>query len=100
MPGHYGHGGKKKPKGGKKGGKKWQMGNSPVDKSKDFIKSGMTLITEMNSDRYLKKTDMTLITETNSDLYLKKKGDKRQDPGQTRWYYQGYMATNLSSAGK
>jgi hypothetical protein len=43
------------------------MGNSPVDKSKDFIKSGMTLITEMNSDRYLKK-----------------KGDKRQDPGQTR----------------
>jgi len=22
MPGHYGHGGKKKPKGGKKGGKK------------------------------------------------------------------------------
>ena len=83
MPGHYGHGGKKKPKGGKKGSKKWQMGNSPVDKGKDFIKSGMTLITEMNSERYLKK-----------------KGDKRQDPGQTRWYHQGYMATNLSSAGK
>lgn len=31
------------------------MGNSPVDKSKDFIKSGMTLITEVNSDRLLKK---------------------------------------------
>ena len=57
------------------------MGNSPVDKSKDFIKSGMTLITEMNSDRYLKKTGMTLITEMNSDHYLKEKSDKRQDPG-------------------
>lgn len=35
------------------------MGNSPVDKSKDFIKSGMTLITEVSSDKYLrqKKTE-------------------------------------------
>lgn len=32
------------------------MANSPVDKSKDFIKSGMTLITEIASDRYLKKS--------------------------------------------
>jgi len=31
------------------------MGNSPTDKSKDFIKSGMTLITQIDSDRYLKK---------------------------------------------
>ena len=31
------------------------MGNSPVDKSKDFIKSGMTLITEVSSDKYLKQ---------------------------------------------
>tara|TARA_X000000950_G_scaffold58802_1_gene71279 strand:+ start:4780 stop:4908 length:129 start_codon:yes stop_codon:yes gene_type:complete len=31
------------------------MGNSPTDKSKDFIKSGMTLITQVDSDRYLKK---------------------------------------------
>ena len=30
------------------------MANSPVDKSKDFIKSGMTLITELASDKYLK----------------------------------------------
>lgn len=30
------------------------MGNSPVDKSKDFIKSGMTLITEVSSDKYIK----------------------------------------------
>ena len=30
------------------------MANSPVDKSKDFIKSGMTLITELSSDKYLK----------------------------------------------
>jgi hypothetical protein len=31
------------------------MGNSPTDKSKDFIKSGMTLITQIESDRILKK---------------------------------------------
>lgn len=33
------------------------MGNSPVDKSKDFIKSGMTLISEPASDRWLRKVD-------------------------------------------
>ncbi|AOV57339.1 hypothetical protein S170810_084 [Synechococcus phage S-CAM1] len=33
------------------------MGNSPTDKSKDFIKSGMTLITQIDSDRYLKKKE-------------------------------------------
>jgi len=31
------------------------MGNSPTDKSKDFIESGMTLITEVESDRYMRK---------------------------------------------
>ena len=31
------------------------MGNSPTDKSKDFIKSGMTLITQVDSDRLLRK---------------------------------------------
>jgi len=31
------------------------MGNSPTDKSKDFIKSGMTLITQVDSDKFLKK---------------------------------------------
>jgi|TARA_Y100000385_G_scaffold290726_1_gene365106 hypothetical protein len=31
------------------------MGNSPTDKSKDFIKRGMTLITQVDSDRFLKK---------------------------------------------
>ena len=39
------------------------MGNSPTDKSKDFIKSGMTLITQVDSDKYLKK--------------LKKEGQKK-----------------------
>jgi len=33
------------------------MGISPTDKSKDFIESGMTLITEVASDKYLKKTE-------------------------------------------
>ena len=32
-----------------------QMANSPTDKSKDFIKSGMTLITQRDSDKYLKQ---------------------------------------------
>jgi|TARA_B100000085_G_C18177907_1_gene364346 hypothetical protein len=31
------------------------MGISPTDKSEDFIKSGMTLITEVASDKYLNK---------------------------------------------
>ncbi len=35
------------------------MGNSPVDKSRDFIKSGMTLVTELNSDKYLEKKGTT-----------------------------------------
>ena len=33
-----------------------EMANSPVDKGKEFIKSGMTLITEQSSDRLLKKS--------------------------------------------
>lgn len=33
------------------------MGNSPVDKGKDFIKKGMTLITETSSDRLLRKAE-------------------------------------------
>jgi len=31
------------------------MANSPVDKSKEFIESGMTLITEYASEKYLNK---------------------------------------------
>ncbi len=31
------------------------MGNSPTDKGKEFIKSGMTLITQIDSERLLKK---------------------------------------------
>ena len=36
-------------------GRRPQMGNSRVDKSEDFIQSGMTLITEVESDRYMRK---------------------------------------------
>mgnify|MGYP007043754530 CR=1 FL=1 len=36
---------------------KKSMGNSPTDKSKDFIKSGMTLITQIESERLLKKSN-------------------------------------------
>ena len=31
------------------------MGNSPTDKGKEFISKGMTLITQLDSDRLLKK---------------------------------------------
>lgn len=31
------------------------MANSPVDRSEEFIKSGMTLISDSSSDKYLKK---------------------------------------------
>ena len=36
-------------------GRRTQMGNSRVDKSQEFIDSGMTLITEVESDRYMRK---------------------------------------------
>ena len=42
------------------------MGNSPVDKSKDFIDDGMTLITETDADRYL-------------DLAAKRNRNKRKE---------------------
>lgn len=32
------------------------MGNSPTDKSKDFINKGMTLITQIDSDKLIKKS--------------------------------------------
>jgi hypothetical protein len=35
------------------------MANSPIDKSQDFIQSGMTLITELSSERYLKLVQKT-----------------------------------------
>lgn len=31
------------------------MGISPTDKSKEFIESGMTLITQLDSDKHMKK---------------------------------------------
>ncbi len=34
------------------------MANSPVDKGDDFIKSGMTLISDLSSEKYLKKERM------------------------------------------
>ena len=51
------------------------MGNSPTDKSKDFIKSGMTLITRIDSDRLLKKAK-----EKNNDR-------KKVDDWKTGFYY-------------
>lgn len=33
------------------------MGISPTDKSEEFIKSGMTLITQVDSDKYMKKVE-------------------------------------------
>lgn len=36
-------------------GRRPKMGNSRVDKSEAFRESGMTLITEVESDRYLRR---------------------------------------------
>lgn len=46
------------------------MGNSPVDKGRGFVESGMKLITERNSDELLKKVED-----------LRKKGKKCGDSG-------------------
>lgn len=44
------------------------MGNSPVDKSESFKESGMTLITEVGSDVYLKKsTENNEVKEETND---------------------------------
>lgn len=48
------------------------MGNSPTDKSKDFIKSGMTLITQMESERLLKKAR----NKKKSEDYIERLEDK------------------------
>lgn len=47
------------------------MANSPIDKSKSFIESGMTLITERSSDRYMKK-----LNEPPTDRYSRPCGGK------------------------
>ena len=44
------------------------MANSPVDKSKKFIDDGMTLITELSSEKHLKKYKIS-ITHDFSILY-------------------------------
>ena len=47
------------------------MGNSPVDKSEDFIKSGMTLITEVNSDKYIKRSVEMVMPDINGQASVK-----------------------------
>ena len=60
------------------------MGNSPTDKSKDFIRSGMTLITQIDSEKYLNKA----------------KDDKRKDSTEAGRDNTWYVAKYLSPAGK
>jgi hypothetical protein len=45
------------------------MANSPVDKGNDFMKSGMTLITELSSEKYLQKTKKTQKYQIPDDRY-------------------------------
>lgn len=50
------------------------MANSPIDKSIDFIQSGMTLITEYSSEKYLnlaKKVKKSLEYKIPEDRYSK-----------------------------
>lgn len=44
------------------------MANSPVDKSEEFIKSGMTLITDPAADKYLKMASNRVKKENLSDF--------------------------------
>ena len=60
------------------------MGNSPTDKSKDFIRSGMTLITQIDSDKHLKKA----------------RDDRRKDSTETGRDNSWYLAKYLSPASK
>ncbi len=48
------------------------MGNSPTDKGKDFIKSGMTLITQIDSDKYLRAAAKKKKKEECKDDYLER----------------------------
>jgi hypothetical protein len=45
------------------------MANSPIDKGNDFMKSGMTLITELSSEKYLQKVKKTKEYEIPDDRY-------------------------------
>lgn len=46
------------------------MANSPTDKSESFIKSGMTLITQVSSDKHLQKhAESTQETHPESEQY-------------------------------
>ncbi len=38
-----------------------------VDKSEQFIQEGMTLISEMSSEKYLRRHEMDLLREINND---------------------------------
>jgi hypothetical protein len=48
------------------------MGNSPTDKGKDFMASGMTLITQVDSDKYLKAARKKKEKENRKDDYLER----------------------------
>jgi hypothetical protein len=45
------------------------MGLFPVDKSKDFIEEGMTLITETDSERYLKAAHKLSSQKKKDEIY-------------------------------
>lgn len=51
------------------------MANSPVDKSENFIKSGMTLITDIASEKYLRLISKKP-NEPPSDRYSRPCGGK------------------------
>jgi hypothetical protein len=45
------------------------MGNSKVDKSKEFVEEGMTLITETDADRYLDMARRQREAKKKDELY-------------------------------
>ena len=54
------------------------MANSPVDKSKDFIDKGMTLITEQSSDKYLNKSNKKKENK-NECVFVDKEGEEKRE---------------------
>ena len=54
------------------------MGNSPTDKSQDFIKSGMTLITQVSSDKHLKKINNKASQSLNGNESTEERGNQEK----------------------
>jgi len=59
------------------------MANSPTDKSENFIKSGMTLITQVSSDRHLRNhLESEQLSHPESEHQTHPESVRPEEPGQ------------------